>query len=49
MLKREQRTAILELHKQGLGTRAIKNALKISRVPSACCNAPSDWRAKRAI
>jgi transposase len=31
MLSREQRTAILELHKQGLGTRAIKKALKISR------------------
>ena len=31
MLSREQRTAILELHKQGLGTRAIKKSLKISR------------------
>ncbi len=31
MLSREQRTAILELHEQGLGTRAIKKALKISR------------------
>ncbi len=31
MLSREKRTAILELHKQGLGTRAIKKTLKISR------------------
>ena len=31
MLSREQRSAILELHKQGLGTRAIKKSLKISR------------------
>ena len=31
MLSREQRTAILELHEQGLGTRAIQKALKISR------------------
>ena len=31
MLSQEQRIAILELHKQGLGTRAIKKALKISR------------------
>ena len=31
MLSREERTAILELHKQGLGTRAIKKALNLSR------------------
>jgi transposase len=31
MLSREKRTVILELHQQGLGTRAIKKALKISR------------------
>lgn len=31
MLSRDQRIAILELHKQGLGARAIKNTLKISR------------------
>jgi Mu transposase, C-terminal domain len=31
MLSREKRTAILELHHQGLGTRAIKKVLKISR------------------
>ena len=31
MLKRDQRIAILELHKKGHGTRAIKKALKISR------------------
>jgi transposase len=31
MLSREKRTAILELHRQGLGSRAIKKALKISR------------------
>lgn len=31
MLRREQRIAILQLHQQGHGTRAIKKALKISR------------------
>jgi transposase len=31
MLTREQRTAILQLHQKGLGTRAIKKALGISR------------------
>jgi transposase len=31
VLTREQRAAILELHRQGLGTRAIARALKISR------------------
>jgi hypothetical protein len=31
MLSKDQRTAILELHKKGQGTRAIRNALKISR------------------
>jgi transposase len=31
VLKREQRTAILELHRNGLGTRAIARAIKVSR------------------
>ena len=44
MLRRDQRTAILELHKKGHGTRAIKKALKISRgaVKKVICSQSPD-------
>jgi transposase len=54
MLTRDQRTAILQLHRKRNGTRAIKKALKISRgaikkvIESDSSEPPSFWRPRKA-